>query len=37
MNLELFCFMTNSEKSGKRELVQIATRTIYLNCSKRER
>lgn len=37
MNLELFCFMSSSEKSGRRELVQIAARTIYLNYSKRER
>lgn len=37
MNLELFCFMTSSEKSGRRELVQIASRSIYLNYSKCER
>lgn len=28
--------MSSSEKSGRRELVQNATKTIYLNYSKRE-
>ena len=37
MNLGLCCFMNRSEKSGRRELVQIAARTIYLNYSIRER
>lgn len=37
MNLELFCFMRSSEKPGRRELVQIATRTINLNYRKCER
>jgi len=36
MNLALFYFMKSSEKSGRRELVQIATKTIYLNYSQRE-
>lgn len=37
MNLGLCFFMNSSEKSGRRELVQIAARTIYLNYSIRER
>lgn len=37
MKLGLCWFMNSSEKSGRRELVQTAARTIYLNYSICER